>query len=126
MNTKTKEQQEKEASELEFTTQIEAKVIELKEKYNKEVYPIVIVHDGAKRVAYMGEPTIQAKMAAFDKMAMEQSLTTAGEMIFSMAMLEESDPVFSSTDSRYDEVKIGAYLDCTRFVKILANTYKKK
>lgn len=126
MAEKTKEQIENEAAELKFQTELEAKVAELKTKYGKEVYPIVIVHEGTKRIAFMGEPTIQAKMAAFDKMAMEQSLTTAGEMIFSMAMLEESDPVFSSNDSRYDEVKIGAYLDCTRFVKILANTYKKK
>lgn len=124
---KSKEQLQKEAEELKFQNEIEAKVLALKEKHGKEIYPIIVVHQGTKRVAYMAEPTLQAKMAAFDKMAMEQSLMIPGEMIFNASVLaEESDPVFTSTDSRYDEVKIGAYLDCTRFVKLLANTYKKK
>jgi len=112
-----------EALNIELTAKAEA----LKKQLGKEIYPFVVIDNRQRFVGFIQEPTLQAKMVAFDKMTMEQSLTLAGEAILeSSLVIDESDKAFTSPESRFDNVKLAAYLECTNFVKVLANQYKKK
>ncbi len=110
--------------------EVQAKVAELEAKNNgKKVYPIIFVRPGTGEifVGYILEPSRAAKMEAFDIMSTKDSISLAGEMILSAALIkEESHEAFSSTDSKYDDVVIGACVDCLQHIKVLVNALKKK
>lgn len=107
--------------------QIEEKAKDLTRLHGTTVHPIVLKGDnGQTHIGFIKEPKRQAKMAAFDRMAMSGSLTEAGEIILNSSLIrEESDPNMGH-ESTNDKVYIGACLECVHYVQVYVDDYKKK
>ncbi len=107
----------------------EIKANALADTLKKNVYPIVCVRPASKEifVGFIQEPSRAAKMEAFDIMSARESLTGAGEIIINSSLLKsESHEAFSSEDSKYDDVFMGACVDALEHIKLLLNSLKKK
>lgn len=101
----------------------EAKAEVLSEKEGKKVTAIVL-GDSGEFVGFIREPKLQAKKAAFDKIATE-SMADAGEVILTTSLItEESSPEFVL--GRNDDVYLSACIACIKLVKVYHNASKKK
>lgn len=128
----TKSSTEKELSPEEFNKakmlEVEAKIVELKEKHKCEIHPIVFKSPETKKiiaVGYLKEPSLQAEMAYMD-LATRMPFS-AGETILEACIIkEESDPRLYTAENANKEFYKGAVKEAGDMVQMYQNQFKKK
>ena len=106
---------------------VENKSIELRNKLNKKVFPIMCLMDDEYIVGYLTEPTREQKAIALGKLTKTNSIFSAGMDLLTWNLIKEaSDVRLFSDDSKYDGLIFAAAEEAMLTIEILTNEAKKK
>jgi len=107
--------------------EIDKKALELAEKNNCKVIPIVFHNEEQNEdiIGYIKEPNRINKLRAMDK-SMSGAMTASAELFDSIILKEDSDPRFTSERSEDDKIYLGGALVAFQTIEMMVNTFKKK
>ncbi len=103
---------------------------ELQDKFGRRVEHMLIKNDidGDNEwiLGYLKDPPRPLKMEALDRITKEGEFKS-GEYILSISLIrEESDPILSSGDYKYEDILMGAFYASQKILKINLDVASKK
>lgn len=108
--------------------EVKEKAEELSKREGVKVTPILFYQNGnlADPIkGYLKEPTRIAKVAIMDKSEQAGNYTAGAEMLEICLLKADSDMRLTSLAQQYDDIYLGAVLECQKLIQASINQVKK-